>query len=348
MFLTILKKIFPYTQYILMGIAVCLLGALYFNKRTEATAANKALAEYKRQVAGQLTTKEQDLEKENDVLGVAQSKLLEQSDLLKSYQEENIKTSQAFEDYKKKYDLQLTEYNRTIAQLQEQIKGITQTQVENRGTGDTQPTTPQIIDTSKQKIAYSWTSGDGRFSLLDPDIFTLNNETFKLDQSFRITGEVYEEKVGFLKTERLTLEEVIPDGKNADGSIKYKTVGNAKIVENNFKYSQKSPASFFPKKGCFGLWPTISADLGLRNGIKPTFLIGTGITWVNYKGLGSGLNIYFDTLAIKSSAIGIDLSYRPSILGHQLNVAFNVGIATQFQQMFNSFDIIAGTTFFIW
>jgi len=350
----VLKKIAPYIKYIVFGAAILILLALWNAKIKLATKLDQELALYKRQMAGQLTDKERQLEAANEALGLSQSKLMEQHDLLQAYQEENIKVSADFEKFKKEYKIELESYQRTVAQLQEKLKNKNTTVVTVNNPREATDAPPDaqfdhIIDPKKEKISYDWKSGDGRFELDDPDIFVANStKTFTLSQHFRVTGEIYREKVGFLKTQRLTLEEVIPDGKNRDGTTKYKTVGTAQIVDSHFNYNEKSPDSWVPKKGVFGLWPTISTGLSLANGLNPHLVIGTGIDWISYKGLGTGINLYLDTTIVQQSAFGVDISYRPTILGHQLNLGLFVGLATEFLKPFNSYDVLGGVKFYLW
>src|SRR5258707_10841351 len=99
--LAILKKLGPYLKYIIGIGAILTLLFLWWNQRTQSTKAQQALDLYKRQVSGQLSEKEHQLEAANSDLGLAQSKMLKQDDLLKSYQNENIKISTEFEKFKK-------------------------------------------------------------------------------------------------------------------------------------------------------------------------------------------------------------------------------------------------------
>lgn len=353
-FINILKKIAPFAKYMVFGTIIIVLLLMWRSKSNQLSKLDQELQLYKRQMSGQLTDKEKALEQGNDALGVAQSKLMEQSNLAKAFEQENIQTSAAFEDFKKKYQLELESYQRTIAQLQEQVKNKNSTVVTVNNPRESTDAPPDkqfdhIIDPNKEKISYDWKSGDGRFELSDPDIFVADSlKTFTLNQNFRVTGEVYREKVGFLKTERLTLEEVVPDGKNSDGTVKYKVIGTAKVVDAKFNYTEKAPNSWVPHKGVFGLWGVVSANFALNNGLNPRFLLGTGLEFLNWKGLGLGTQLYLDTSTWKDSGFGIDLAYRPTIKGAQLNIAIDVGLATQFRQPFQSYIPIIGLKFYLW
>jgi uncharacterized protein YeaO (DUF488 family) len=353
-FFEILKKLAPYLKYIVFGAAIVVLLMLWHSKSNLASKLDQELQLYKRQMAGQLTAKEQELEQEHLNLGLAESKLMEQKDLAKAFEQEKIQVSSEFAAFKKQYKIELESYQRTVASLQEQLKSKNTTVVTANNPREVTDPPPDaqfdhIIDPKKEKIAYDWKSGDGRFELDDPDIFVAGGvKTFTLNQNFRVTGEVYREKVGFLKTQRLTLEEVVPDGKNTDGSAKYKTVGTAKIVDSKFNYTEKSPDSWVPRKGVFGLWGVVSANFGLNNGLNPRFLLGTGLQFLSWKGLGLGLQLYLDTTVWQDSGFGIDLAYRPTIRTAQLNIAVSLGLATQFRQPFQSYIPMLGLKFYLW
>ena len=350
MILTTLKGLLKYWKELILIPVLVFLVFLVYHKHKQLTAAQQELATYKRQVDGQLTQKEQQLEDANSSLGIAKSQFLQEQDLVKALQEDGIKTSAALEAYEKKYDLEVDSASKTIAILQEQLKGKSTTTI-------TDPTTPpthdpqfsHLIDPSKDVLSYKWNSGDGRFALTDDNIFNSNsNKTFKLSQSFRITAQVLREKAGFLKTEALTMEEVVEDGKNADGSVKYKVVGDAKVVDSEFKYSERPPTDLHAKKGMFGLWGTISGNLGLINGTQPHFLLGTGLNFIQWQGLGLGVNLYLDTKTYQTSSFGIAATYRPTIKGTELNFALNAGIATEFIAPFATYTPILGVSFFAW
>lgn len=352
-FFTILKKIAPYLKYVVFGAAIVILLFMWKAKSDQLSKLDAAMQLYKRQMSGQLTEKEQQFQQANLDLGVAQSKLLKQDDLVKSFEAEKIKTTAEFEAFKKKYQVELESYQKTIAKLEQQLHGGVTTVInggEPRQPGDPAPDKQfdKPIDPRTSKLAYDWKSTDGRFELSDPDVFSSNNEMFKLKQNFRITGEVYREKAGFLKTQRLTVEEVLPDGKNPDGTVKYKTVAQAQIVESKFNYTENAPDSWVPRKGVFGVWGVVSANFALNNGLNPRFLLGTGLEFINWKGLGLGVQLYLDATVWQDSGFGIDLAYRPTIKGATLNIAIDIGLATQFRQPFTSYIPMLGLKFYLW
>jgi len=351
-FIEAIKKIAPYFKYIVFGTAIVALLFIWKSKSNQLTQLEQAMALYKRQMSGQLTDKEKELQSAHIELGLSASKLMEQKALARAFEQDKIKTSAEFETFKKKHNLELESYQKTIASLKQQINGGTTVVSggEPRLPGDPRPD-PQFnkpIDPQVSKLAYDWKSEDGRFELQDPDVFVHNNETFKLQQNFRITGEVYREKAGFLKTQRLTVEEVLPDGTNPDGTVKYKTVASANVVDSHFNYTERAPDSWVPKKSVFGVWGIISGSFSLNNGLNPRFMLGTGIEFLQWRGLGVGLQLYFDTSQWKESGFGVSLSYRPTIKGTKLNLGVNIGIATQFQQPFQSYIPILGLNFYLW
>lgn len=353
MFLEILKKLGPYIKYVIFGAAIVTLLLVWKSKSNQLTKMDQELQLYKRQMSGVLTDKEKQLEQANNLLGLSQSQLMSQKDLAKAYEQENIKKNSDFEAFKKKHNIELESYQRSVANLRGRLKNKKSTVVtkHRRKITDQKPDAQfnHIIDPVKEKIAYNWKSGDGRFELDDPDILVANSiKTFTLNQSFRITGEIYKEKIGFLKTQRLSLEEVIYDGKNSDGTIKYKTIGTAKIVDSHFNYNEVSPDSLIPRRGVFGLWGVVSANFALNNGLNPRFLLGTGVEFLNWRGLGLDLQLYLDTNVWQDSGFGIGIVYRPTIRNARLNIAIDVGLATQFRQPFQSYIPMVGLNFYLW
>lgn len=347
-----IEKILPYIKYVVLGAIIIVLSILFIYKSKQYSDLDKAMQLYQRQVTGQLTDKEKQLQAANDALGISQSKFMAQADLAKAYQQENIKTTAAFEKFKADNKIQLESYQRTIAALNQKIQNGTTTVIVGvpRPTTDPKPDNQfnKPIDPTTTKLAYKWDSGDGRFSLDDPDIFTSNNETFKLHQSFRVTGEIYSQKDGFLKTDRLVLEEVVQDGVGKDNTPNYKTVNTASIVDSKFNYTAPKPNAWIPRKSVFGIWGVITANFALNNGLNPRFLLGTGLEFLQAKGVGIGLQTYLDATKWQDSAFGVSFSYRPTIKNTQLNVGVNLGLATQFRAPFQSYVPNAGIVFYLW
>jgi hypothetical protein len=151
-----------------------------------------------------------------------------------------------------------------------------------------------------------------------------------------------------LETQQLTLEEVVPDGKNSDGSVKYKTVNTGNVVSSKFNYTVQAPNTWVPHKGLFGLWGVVSGQLGFDNGWKAHFLLGTGINFLQFKGINLGTQIFYDTQAWKDSSFGLTFEYRPTVKGTLLNVGFDIGIATQFRAPFQSYVPMGGVVFHLW
>lgn len=354
MFINFLKAIAPYIKYLVFGAAIVTLLLLWRSKSNQLSDLDKAMNLYKRQMSGQLTDKEHQLEAANNALGIAQSKLMTQDDLLKSYKNDNDKMSADLVTLQKKYNLELESYQHTIASLKEQIKEKGSTAVSIGGTNQSTDPKPDtninhLINPQTDKLSYHWQSGDGRFDLVDPNVFSSGSiKTFTLHQSFVINGEVFREKAGFLKTSHLTLEEVVVIGKNSDGTPKYNVVGNAEVIESHFNYSEKSPDTWVPHKSVWGIWGVVSANFALNNGLNPRFLLGTGIEFLQYKGLGLGLQLYLDTAVWQDSGFGFMINYRPTIKNTQLNIGVNIGLATQFRQPFQSYIPMLGITLYLW
>lgn len=330
---------------------------LWWGKRNELTAAQQALDLYKRQMAGQLTDKEKALEQANNNLGITQSKLMEQTDLAKAYAAENIKVNKEFEAFKKQNNLEIESYNRTIATLQEELKNQNTTTVTTnnpRTATDPRPDKQfdHPIDPQQEKLTYDWKSGDGRFELYDPDVFVASEpKTFKLNQSFRVTGEIYREKIGFLKTERLTIEEVSPDGKNPDGSVKYKTLGTAKVVDSKFNYTERSPAEWMPKDRWFGVWGILGLGYSIKDLSTQSLAVSTGVRFLQWPKVGLGLNtqLFFDTRTFSNSGWGLGIDYRPTIKDTRLNVGVGFNVYTPFNSNIGKdYFYNIGLLFYLW
>lgn len=344
------QKVAPYIKYIIFLGAVGGLLALWLVKSHQMNKLQAAMDLYKRQVSGQLTDKERELQSANTALGIAQSKFMTQESLAKSFEQEKIQQSAEFEKYKKKYKIELESYQKTIATLQQQINNGSTVVVVKPENNTARP--DGLIDPKKDKITYSWKSNDNRFELNDQDIFTPNNEIFKLRQNFKIVGEVYRETAGFLKTQKLTLEEVIEDGKNADGSIKYRTVATAQVVDSKFNYSERAPDYWVYKKGVFVLRGVISASFGLAisgTDVSPRFLIGTGLSFLEYKGFGLAVQLFIDVNVIQNTGMGLTLLYRPTVKDTKLNFGIGLSAHTPFNaQIGRDWTVSANLVFFLW
>ncbi len=351
-FVLVLKKIAPYVKYAVFIAVIAVLTTLFIKRGNQVDELTKAMDIYKRQMSGQLTTQEQQFEQANQELGIAKSQLMSQDALLQAAKNDKIASNAALEAFKKKYNADLESYQRTIAQLTQQLQNgktiVKDTDIRKPTDAVPDKQFDHIIDPKTTKLSYEWDSGDGRFILSDPDVFISGNETFKLQQNFRITGEIYKEKAGFLQTSRLTLEEVVSDGNNSDGTPKYKTVNTAKVVDSKFNYTEVAPDAWVPKKGVFRLTGIVTGNLGFNNGLTPRFLLGTGLEFLQIKGLGIGIQLYLDVNKWQESGFGISLSYRPTIRGTQLNIGLTAGLATQFQQPFQSYIPMAGIEVFLW
>lgn len=350
--LDFLKKLFSYSKYVVFVLLLAAVGTLltlWLLKARQANQLEQAMETYKRQLSGQLTEKEQELQAAHLQLGIAQSKLLTQEALTEQYKREKFKTSEEFEQFKKKHNIEIESFHKTIAKLEQQIKnGTTVVVVEP---GNNTPRTDGLIDPKKDKLRYNWKSNDGRFELDDQDVFTPNNETFKLKQTFRIVGEVYREKVGFLKTSKLSIEEVVIDGKNSDGTPKYKTVGEAQVVESSFKYTERAPDYFMPRTRWYGAWGLVGAHLSVHNLEVQRFLVSTGVRFLQWPKVGLGLNtqLFIDTGDVKESGWGLGIDYRPVIKETQLNVGLGFSVHTPFNSNFGrEYFYNFGLLFYLW
>lgn len=288
------------------------------------------LETYKRQVSGKLSQKEEALESANNDLGIAKSQLLSQQALNEQLKKDKEEYNQKFQDFIKKYNLEIVSRDQTIAELKQTTVG-----------GTTEVNGVQInSDSTSTSISYSYTDPQKRFHLIDPDIFKPNNETLITDQKFKITGEIYKQKDGSLETRRLVLREVI---QNPDGSITEIPNAKATILNSQFQYSndpqedvpQNNPSIFHPR--LIGIANVNIIDhTGQMN-------FGLGAELLNYKGFGisSGLGMDFQTL--QRSQLQIGLEYQPP----PLNVGFGVFAGTPFNNLGNEWSLSTGLIFYI-
>jgi len=162
---------------------------------------NERLETYNRQLSGDLTLKEKELQTANHDLGISKSTLVSQEDLINSLWASQDETSEEFEAFKLQHNLVIKSKDLAIAKLEQEIKG---------GTSNTNvtPVDEEYSDLclnigDRCVIAYEWEDAFGRVSIHDPNIFKDGDASVMLRQFFRITGEVWEQENGSLQTRRL-------------------------------------------------------------------------------------------------------------------------------------------------
>ena len=227
----------------------------------------KELQKYKRQMSGQLDASERLLQSANASLGLSQSKLVKAEELL------DTETAE-FDKFRKEHRLIIKSRDRTIASLKQEAEG-TATVIEKDGI-----------------ISYSWKDRHNRFSLTDDNIFVAGDEVFVAKQTFRITGSVWRQKDGFLKTRKLVLEEVYKDSSGA-----YTALGTANIVESKFNYTEEAPAE--P--------PWIDLKLRARLSLDTGWAVGAGLEVIELFGIGLGVSVRAPVLELNKSSVALDI-----------------------------------------
>lgn len=297
---------------------------------------NDKVQTYNRQLEGNLTVVEKQLETANSEIGTLNSQLLDQKNLTAYWQKNKENTDKAFDAFKKKYNLEIASMDKTIADLEQQIHG-----------GDTTVvvTNPDVCkDLSKCVIEYSWQDTYHRFQLKDPNIFKKGDENFTANQTFKIYGEVWRQKDGSLETRRLVLSEV---HKNDKGDYENIPDAKAKIVSSDFKYT--NPPALKTDWNWKDLFTLRGIALGSINLLPDTgnLNLGLGIEFMHYKGLGLGTYTALDFQHPENIAQHISLEYTPKLFGKTLNVGVFASVGTPFVHFFNAYQVNAGLIFYL-
>lgn len=234
--------------------------------------ARRSAENYSRQLRGQLTPKEKELEAQNTSLGTARSQLESQQALEAHYKAQLSDKDAAFEKFRQEHELRINSLTDDIESLQQRVR-----QGRGRATEKAAAPTPGAPSTAPQRpvISYDYSDVDGRFHLYDPDIWVEGNETLDVKQSFHLKGEVFAQENGSLMTERLQLSEVV---KAADGS--YREVAQATLVDAHFNYVNPPPPPTPDRKG-WGL--SVLLTMG------PSFSRQDDTPWVRF---GGAVNLF--------------------------------------------------------
>jgi len=117
------NKFVLYALIALMGIG------MFQIHRCSTNDADARVATYKRQLAGQLSEKEKELQAIQKELGVAQSELVTQSELTDRLKKDREELDKNFDKFVTKHNLMIKSRDRTIASLKQQVLGGTTTVV---------------------------------------------------------------------------------------------------------------------------------------------------------------------------------------------------------------------------
>lgn len=311
-------------------IAVGVLG--FFQMRScDKTKHQQKLETYKRQLSGQLTDKERELQEANHEVGMLQSKLVKQSELAKLENEEKDKK---FDALKKEYNLRIKSRDRTIAKLKQKIGGETEVVI-----GE------ECTNLENCVISYNWEDHLKRFKLQDPNIFEKGNEVFESEQLFKIYGEIYEQEDGSLQTRRLVLREVFQD---EDGEYKPIPDAKADIIDSDFQYH--NPPTIDTEWHWTDLF-TISPIAVISATAYPdsgALKLGVGMEFFQWSGLGVNTHTAMDFKDIKKWEHRIGLQYRPTISEKKLNLAIGASAGTPYYKLGQEWSFNVDLLFYLW
>lgn len=301
------------------------------------------ISDYERQVSGLLTEKEQALQQFNKELGLAQSKLVRQQELIEILKQDNEVVSQKFKNFVAEYDLKIRSRDRTIASLKQQLNGTGETEIivsdECSDIGD------------RCVISYTWEDELKRFKLADPNIFKQGDEVFTSNQLFKIYGTVWAQRDGALQTRKLSLKEVY---RTADGGYAEIPGAESEIVSSEFAYDNEPiPEEIWEWSDIFTLNPVIISSVRfLPLPLETEY--GLGLEILGYEPIGIGLNthISFNFRDISESGLYLGLSYSPKflddILNRSVNFALSASIGTTFSRFGRDVSVKVGVLFYLW
>jgi hypothetical protein len=309
-------------------IVVAIVGGIFLTQYIKQIGISDQLEIYNRQLSGQLTEKEEVLQRFNSDLGLAQSDLMTQKELNAKLAADKRDLDKKFEAFKKEHNLQVDSLSNTIASLKQQIiDGHSSTTI----TGD-------CDNIDKCIIGYVWQDTMGRFKLSDPNIFVKNNEIFYSSQLFSIHAEVYRQSDGSLKTQRLLLHEVYKDGEE------YKDIegGKAEVVQSSFDYvNPPILEEEFVWTDLFHIRPVFVKGIELYPEI-PDVRIGVGAVFFGYKGLMLGSFTSFDFDSIDNITQNVSISYVPEINNIKLTFGVFASLGTPFVKPFQEYSLQTG------
>jgi len=321
-----------YFLWVLIGLIVT--GGLFM--RSCQVKENERLQTYNRQLQGQLSDKERELQAMHAQLGVAQSELVTQQELAERLEKDKEEVDKEFDKFRKEHDLQIRSRDKTIARLRQSLSGGTSEAVVIE--------CKDLDDLGNCIISYNWQDLHKRFKLKDPNIFKEGDELFESDQLFKVYGEIWEQKDGSLQIRRLVLREVFLNDK---GEYEPITDGKADILDSKFEYHNPPTIDTeWSWKDLFRLRaiavPSITTfpDSGRTR-------LGVGLEFFNWKGLGINTHTAFDFKDAEKIEQRLGIAYNPTIFDVELNLAIGVSVGTPFAHMFNDYSVNLDLLFYI-
>lgn len=259
----------------------------------------------------------------NKKLGLAKTNLITQEELTRQYKKELEDRNSEFEQFRIKHELQIASKDEMIAKLIGEIED-----------GKTVTTGECLKDKAGKckPVQYFWEDKLGRFKLIDPDIWTQNNEKFFFSQFFRVKGEIFSDKQGSFKVRKVKIEELYDSDQNKPG-LQAALVPNSKlqILDNNFNYvadDQKKTKSF---SDIFTFKPMITLDTQINAGVGFEVInLGRYFDYLNF-GLYPKASVSFNdgiVSALQGLNVGIGVNYH--IVPPLLPTNFALGISLNF------------------
>lgn len=325
-------------KYFLWAALVIMVGGGLWLRSWENSRANERLETYKRQVSGQLSDKERELQASRHELGVMRSQLVTQEKLKEKWKTEKEEIDKKFSDFIEEHNLQIKSMDKTIASLRQKLRG---------------GTTNVVVETKSDKckgieecvVSYKWEDALKRFKLNDPNIFNEGDEIFEVEQIFKVYGEVYEQEDGSLQTRRIILREVI---KNENGEYEPISGAKADIVESDFTYSNPPTIEEESKwTDIFTLRPVVLGSVNaFPNGgdIK----LGLGVEFLYWNGLGVNTHTALSFQDAEEFEHRIGVSYNPTILEQELNLAIGASLGTPYANFGQEWSFNIDLLFYLW
>lgn len=303
-----------------LGVLVLVLGSAaggaYLYHRYRDADWERREAEYQRQLKGQLTAHEKEIEALNTQLGTARSQLVTQDDLDKKYTALLTARDADFEKFRREHALALKSISASLFELKQRGEdGVEEARVVNPPSsvpGDS--TTPA----EKPIITYAFADKQGRVTLTDPNIWVQGDEDLEMKQFFRVKGTVVQQQDGSLMAERIQLLEVSPEGSQ------YRELAEARLVDANFTYAnapQEGPPRQWVKWG-----PGWMATVGTSFRSEHVFRFGASASVVRLGDIGLAGGASSDFNSLEGSGGDAFVTYTPSYKGRQLGMALGGGV----------------------
>ncbi|MBZ4415749.1 hypothetical protein [Myxococcus sp. RHSTA-1-4] len=269
---------------------------------------------YQRQLSGELSAKEKEIEAPDPELDLARARLETRAQLEQQYRAQLTKKDEDFEAFRKSHGLRVQSLSNALFELQQQARnGTAKAQVVEPASrpGECAP------DLGQTPIAYEYADADGRVRLTDPNIWLQGDERLTLTQRFRVRGTVLRQVDGSLMTDRVELIEISPKGEG-----KPRELARAALEDASFSYAN-APHEVPPPGGSSPSWMvTLAAspdtDFSLR--------FGPSARLVRLGRVGFAAGLTSDFKSLEGTGAEAFLTYTPSVGGRVLNLALGGGI----------------------